>query len=149
MKKLGSKDKVVAYWNASAPHLQARYCHTSLGTKIKVERIGEFGYASGKTLSASSSSLEIMRPLTKENLGEADLMVYMCHDTNSLYGGVIGIAYSGVTCTPPFYDITKQSINEWRPTPVAFGGVNNKYHITDLWSNEPDLLVSDSAQKSI
>ena len=123
MEKLGSEEKVVAYWNAAAPHLQARYCHNSLGTKIKIERIGEFGYASGKTLSASSSSLVNMRSLTKENVGEADLMVYMCHDTNSLYG-VIGIAYSGAACRPPFYDITKQSINEWRPTAVAFGGVS-------------------------
>ena len=32
------------YWKKTEPHLQARYCHESLGTKIKIEKVGELRY---------------------------------------------------------------------------------------------------------
>ena len=121
--KLGSAAAVEAYWNAAAPHLQARYCHSTLGTKIKVERIGNFKYYSGKTLTASSTSLQEMFDSTVADIGSADLMTYICHDPSSL-PGVIGIAYRPVICDHSSSNKYKESINEWRPTSVAFGGVN-------------------------
>ena len=111
------------YWNAAAPHLQARYCHSTLGTQIKVERIGNFKHYSGKTITASSASLKTMYDDTVADLGSADLIAYMCHDTSSLYG-TIGIAYRPVVCDHSSANKYKESINEWRPTSVAFGGVN-------------------------
>ena len=80
LKKLGSAAKVRAYWYAAAPHLQARYCHSTLGTKIKVERIGNFKHYAGKTLTASDKSLQKMYSTTAKDLGSADLMTYICHD---------------------------------------------------------------------
>ena len=44
METLGSHEAIKVYWNAVAPHLQARYCHESLGTKIKIEKVGELRY---------------------------------------------------------------------------------------------------------
>jgi hypothetical protein len=120
--KLGSADAVVSYWNAAAPHLQARYCHSSLGTKIKVERIGDFKHHAGKTITASGASLQAMFDDTVADLGDADLIAYMCHDTSSLYG-TIGIAYRPVICDHSSANKYKESINEWRPTSVAFGGL--------------------------
>merc|ERR550539_408168 len=62
--KLGSASAVEAYWNAAAPHLQAKYCHNSLGTKIKIERIGKFKHYAGKTFTASTG-LNIMQDDTE------------------------------------------------------------------------------------
>ena len=121
--KLGSAAAVEAYWNAAAPHLQARYCHSTLGTKIKVERIGNFKYYSGKTLTASVDSLQAMFDSTVADIGSADLMTYICHDPSSL-PGVIGIAYRPVICDHSSSNKYKESINEWRTTSVAFGEVN-------------------------
>ena len=123
MAKLGSKAAVENYWNAAAPHLQARYCHSTLGTKIKIERIGNFKHYAGKTITASGANLQKMFADTVADIGTADLVAYMCHNTSSLYG-TIGIAYRPVICDHSNYNKYKESINEWRPTSVAFGGVN-------------------------
>ena len=123
MAKLGSAAAVEAYWNAAAPHLQARYCHSSLGTKIRIQRIGKFKHYAGKTITASSTGLYTMFDDTVADLGSADLIAYMCHDPSSLYG-VIGIAWRPVICEHSNNNKYKESINEWRPTSVAFGGVN-------------------------
>ena len=123
MAKLGSASAVEAYWNAAAPHLQARYCHSSLGTKIRVERIGNFKHYAGKTITASGASLQAMFDDTVADLGDADLIAYMCHDTSSLYG-TIGIAYRPVVCDHPNNNKYKESINEWRKTSVQYGGIN-------------------------
>ena len=116
------------YWNAAAPHLQARYCHSTLGTQIKVERIGNFKHYAGKTITASGASLQAMFDDTVADLGSADLIAYMCHDTSSLYG-TVGKAYMSKVCWPPYANKLKQSINEWRPTSVKFGGVSKLYKL--------------------
>ena len=123
LERFGSQDAIKAYYNAAAPHLQARYCHSTLGTKIKVERIGNFKYYSGKTLTASVDSLQAMFDSTVVDIGSADLMTYVCHDPSSL-PGVIGIAYRPVICDHSSSNKYKESINEWRTTSVSFGAVN-------------------------
>jgi len=119
--KLGSKDKVIAYWNAAAPHIQARYCHASLGTKIKFERIGNFEYLDQKIV-ASSAGLEAVKPHAPKVIGSADLVVYMANDESSLWG-TIGIAWCPVICGPSYHNAWKTSINEWRPDSISYGGL--------------------------
>ena len=123
MEKLGSKAKVQAYWNDAVPHLQVRFCHSTLGTKIKIERIGKFKRYSG-TLIATGENLKAMQNTTAKIIGSADLMVYMCHDPPP-GDGTIGMAYVGSVCGNN--DKNKQSINEWRKTPNAFAGVNQHF----------------------
>ena len=120
---MGSKKAVIAYWNDAMPHLQARYCHESLGTKIKVERVGDFEYLDQK-IHASGDNLMKIKSNVNENLAKskADLVVYMANDEKSLFG-TIGIAWSPVVCEPSWYNDLKSSINEWRPDSVAYGGV--------------------------
>ena len=122
--KLGSKNAVIAYWNDAAPHLQARYCHVTLGTKIKVERVGKFEYFDKKIV-ASDAGLETVMNNAKEVIGSADLVVYMAHDETSS-DGTIGIAWSPVVCEPSQFNSQKTSINEWRPDALAYGGVSTK-----------------------
>ena len=121
--KLGSKDKVISYWNAAAPHIQARYCHASLGTKIKFERIGNFEYLDQKIV-AHGDQLKKLFPHVPKVIGSADLVVYMANDETSLYG-IIGIAWCPSICDPSYWTKYKSSINEWRPTSVGFGGVKH------------------------
>ena len=123
MKHLGSKEKVVEYWNAAAPHMQAKYCHNSLGTKVKVERIDEIGFVN-YNLKADLSSLLRVHKFNEESLGDADLIIYMVLDNPSVSYGTIGIAWVGVVCTPRIDDDRKASINEWQPNPVKFAGVS-------------------------
>ena len=121
MEKLGGEDAVIAYWNAAEPHLQAKFCHNSLGTKIKAERVGAFEYFNEKIV-ASQSGLNTVMDNAKSVIGNADLVVYMANDESSLWG-VIGIAWCPVICSSSSSNPWKTSINEWRTTSVAFGGV--------------------------
>merc|ERR1719400_2177245 len=73
LQKLGSAAAVESYWNSAAPHLQARYCHASLGTKIRIERIGNFKHYA-KIIRASGAGLDSVRADTRNDLGDADLM---------------------------------------------------------------------------
>ena len=103
------------------PHIQARYCHASLGTQIKFERIGDFKYLDQKIV-ASGDSLNAINSNAVQNIGSADLVVYMAHDESSLWG-TIGIAWCPVICSSAGSNGWKTSINEWRPESVSFGGV--------------------------
>ena len=124
--KLGDEAGVITYWNSAAPHIQARYCHETLGTKIKVERIGSFGYFDQKIV-ASGAGLETVKSNAAQVIGSADLVVYMANDETSLWG-TIGIAWVPVVCSSSGSNPWKTSINEWRPTSVSFGGVITFYY---------------------
>ena len=118
MEHLGTSDAVETYWNAALPHLQAHYCHSTLGTKIHIETLG-FKHYEGRNLTASSQSLNDMWSTTFEDRGNADLIVYMCNDTT--VGGAVGIAVVGSACNPN--SSGQMSINEWRTTASSFGFV--------------------------
>ena len=125
MAKLGSAAAVESYWNQAAPHLQARYCHASLGTKIRIERIGNFKHYA-KIIRASGAGLDSVRADTRNDLGDADLMTYMAYqDTTGLRSWTNGIAWLGRVCHPhPLAKEQKASINHWQSSAVAFGSVN-------------------------
>ena len=120
MEHLGTSDAVETYWNAALPHLQAHYCHSTLGTKIHIETLG-FKHYEGKRLTASSQNLKDMKGTTFEDIGNADLIVYMCNDTTST-SGTVGIAFRGSACNLNLYG-QQSSINEWRTTASSFGFV--------------------------
>ena len=119
MEHLGTSDAVETYWNAALPHLQAHYCHSTLGTKIHIETLG-FKHYEGKRLTASIPNLNDMMGPTAEDIGTADLIVYMCNDTT--VGGTVGIAVVGTACNPNWIG-GRLSINEWRTTASAYGSV--------------------------
>ena len=126
MYHLGSKEKVAAYWNAAAVHLQTRYCHPSLGTKIKIQRVGDLIHAEKKSLRADDDSLIFMYYYTKAHLkDEADLMVYLTYDLHGTGKGVVGIAYMQSVCASNLDEgMWKHSINEWQATTAEFGAVS-------------------------
>ena len=120
--RLGSVDNVIKYWNDAAPHLQARYCHASLGTKIKIERTAHHEHGEwpviNANLHASTEMLDWLQGATSFILGDADLVVYMAnnvHSTNSGYG------YIAQACSND--NRLKASINQWQYNPSKFGAV--------------------------
>ena len=78
------------------------YCHSSLGSKVLVERLPGIKHYAGKTLVASGAKLSEMFDLTVSDIGSADLMLYMGYDT--AYYGTVGIAWSPVVCDPSPYN---------------------------------------------
>merc|ERR1711956_87557 len=112
--KVGGTAQAEAYIASTWPHIQVSYCHSSLGSKVLVERLSGIKHYSGKSLQASGAKLQEMFTDTKNDIGSADLVLYMGYDTS--YWGTVGIAWSPVVCQHSGYNKYKSSINEWRQT---------------------------------
>jgi len=117
--KVGSSAKAQSYIKSAITHTQVFYCHSSLGTKIALQIVGDIKHYKGKSLQASVAKLQEMMSTTVADLGTADLMVYMGTETD--LWGVVGIAYGSTVCDHSSGNKYKQSINEWRPTLAAAG----------------------------
>ena len=129
LEKLGSQTKVLQYWNDLAPHLQARFClSSSLGVKIKIERIGNLEYFPQYVGRASSRGMDIVRSHHKKVLGSADLVTYLVYDNQqwSDSGQGAGVAYTGTVCGPPYMDPQKMSINEYYERTAFMASVSFK-----------------------
>ena len=113
LNKTGSHANAKAYIHTTMPHAQALYCHSSLGTKIQLEIVGEIKHYQGKYLQATEAKEKEMVEITKKDIGDADLMVYMGYDAKSEPYGGGGIAYMSTVCLPSTYAGEKSSINEW------------------------------------
>ena len=129
MGKLGSAAAVESYWNSAAPHLQARYCHSSLGVKVRIERIGNFKHYA-KTLDAGSNSigLDSLKADTRNDIGDADLMTFMAAHQNieGLTFITNGVAWVSSVCGDRFINSNdfKASLNMWQSSAAAYGSVN-------------------------
>ena len=125
-KKLGrSKSSVTAKFNAAQVHTQARYCHSSLGTKIKIERLGSLEYLSNYkapylTADNMKSHKKALRNFTKSHIGVADLMVYLVNDEEKRKGAR-GVSYRSVACTR---SSLRYSVNEYQSSSALFGEVS-------------------------
>ena len=111
LNKTGSHANAKAYIHTTMPHAQALYCHSSLGTKIQLEIVGEIKHYEGKYLQATEAKEKEMVEITKNEIGDADLMVYMGYDPKSVECGG-GLAYMASVCMPDEVE-RKSSINEY------------------------------------
>jgi len=117
----GTAASAESYIKSALPHVQASYCHKSLGTKISVQRIGDIKHYSGRSLQATGAKLQEMWDTTLSDLGTADLMMYMGYDND--YYGTVGIAWGKIVCIRSSGNKYKESINEWRNTHAEAGHV--------------------------
>ena len=127
LEKLGSQTKLLQYWNDLAPHLQARFClSSSLGVKIKIERIGNLEYFPQYVGRASSRAMDIVRSHHKKVLGSADLVTYLVYDDQQWpdSGHAAGIATISAVCSPSY--ISKMSINEYNERSASMASVTVK-----------------------
>merc|ERR1712180_550457 len=120
LSELGSKAKVKAYIASIWTHLQVNYCHSSLGSKVVVERLPKIKHYPVGELKADSASLKKMYETTEKKLKSADLMLYMGFiGPNYISGG--GIAYVAVVCDADWAKKYKQSINNYGTSHSAMG----------------------------
>ena len=119
LERLGCPDAVKAYWNAVAPHLQAFFCHSSLGTKIKIRKVGDLVYLDEKITYGTSAWLNHVnvRKKAAEVLGKADLVAIMAGHSS---GG--GIAHVGTVCSGSG---SIRSITGWYADPARFAVVSS------------------------
>ena len=135
-KKLGSSDEsAIKYWNDAAPHLQARYCHASLGTKIKIEwflncpgLIGDlpvlfwsYGVAATQGWLQNLNNWGYTSYILEGCNNDADLLVYMADSINTGSNDANGYADVASVCTND--SGRKQAIVEWHSYPSRFGAV--------------------------
>ena len=111
---------------AAHVHMQARYCHSSLGTKIRIDRLGGLKYLSNSrapslTAQSMTSHKNALKRFTKSHIGGADLMVYIVHDEKKRRG-TRGVAYRSVACTR---SSVKFSVNEYQSSSALFGEVSS------------------------
>ena len=127
MAELGNEHEAEEYWKKTEPHLQARYCHISLGTKIEIESLHAPTHYSGKVLTPDKSSIYEMGDITENEIknNNVDLMVYMTRGNGTVPLDQIkhiGIGKIKAVCTKG--NPTKQSISIWRKDTAAFGSVS-------------------------
>ena len=58
-------------------HVQTAYCHTSLGSQIVFERIGDYIYIDKELRICEIAKYEQEGEFTENNIGDANLMVYL------------------------------------------------------------------------
>ena len=109
-------------------HVQTAYCHTSLGSQIVFERIGDYIYIDKELRICEIEKYEQEGEFTENNIGDANLMVYL---VNKKGGGgpsmkyckhFVGVANFGVVCS------------EDRRMAHSFNLFDNKYGLAnDAW----------------
>jgi len=126
--KVGGTDaKAEAYWKKAATHLQAWFCHSSLGTKIKLTTLSMKHYKGLKLTAAETDDIRMVNTTIKD-LNGADLMVYFAFDKTGVNAnGPAGVAHLGGVCdtrpwgTPEIWDVYdgyKHSITQWQATGI-------------------------------
>ena len=135
MAHLGNKHEAEEYWKKTEPHLQARYCHISLGTKIEIESLHAPTHYSGKALKADKESIYGMSNITENEIkiNDVHLMVYMTRGNVSVPLNrieAIGFGKIKAVCAKDNHNTRyKQSISVWQKDTAAFGSVSQNISI--------------------
>jgi len=98
-------------------HVQTKYCHHSLGTKIKLNNVGGgYKHIQGQNWMNSNDQYGSFRSWSQGERGNADLLVMVGHWQGQSVDNWAGLAYVGVVCTGPQY---AYSMNMWSQTPAS------------------------------
>ena len=119
MNQLGGVSQTEAYIASIWTHLQVNYCHSTLGSKVLVERLPGIKHYAGMNLKGDDASLQSMFTNTENDINGADLMLYMGF-IGAGYSSGGGISYLAVVCNNG-YDKYKQSINNYGQSHSAMG----------------------------
>ena len=102
-------------------HAQTYYCHASLGTKLKIDRLGDIGFYNQKFGADDLYSRQVLA-VTKQNIGTADIMVYLTGSTSTDDGILLGIAGClGCVCDTEIGDSTSR-ISGWQVYKTKYWG---------------------------
>ena len=107
-------------------HLQAYYCHESLGTKVTIERVGQLLPIDFRIKATEFMIRDLrLKLFTALNLGDADLMLYMGLDRDNKVNN--GIAWIGTVCShDPAKKLQKFSIVRFLESSTQVRSMENK-----------------------
>ena len=115
---LSAKGYLILTW----AHVQAYYCQPSLGSKIYVERLpGMKHYNEDLPGNDKVKALKTMEQHTENDLGSADLMLYMGFKCKTCIFGGGRVSAIGIVCKDSAYNKYKQSINNWGSSYAMYG----------------------------
>ena len=104
--KSGVKN-IEKYINALWTHLQANYCHYSLTSKVKVEKVGKAVHVNKDMKDTEGSTLDNFKKANKDYLtGGAHLVAYLGYQSK---GGFSGLATVDAVCRKN----THQNFDDW------------------------------------
>ena len=109
-----------AQLNAVMAHVQARYCHHTLGHKFQLRKVGE-KYLPGHRWTAVNSILGTLRGVTKQEVGNADTLLFLGDGLKTGKAEIGGQAWLGSICggTKEFM----AGINFWFGTATGLGEI--------------------------
>ena len=111
MNKVGNTAAAEAYIKSAMTHVQAHYCHPSLGTKIAIQTLGKIKHYAGHNLESSGAHLREMWNTTLAELQGAHMMVYLAYDEKT--SGSVGVASGPCICRDSYWDKYKACLVEW------------------------------------
>ena len=116
LNKIGSEDKVSKLINSLMTHVQAYYCHPSLGSKVKLQQSG-VKYYKESDWHVTSETLERLSKIADTDLkdSKANLFVGLTHDDET--HGDVGLANTKVVCSERSSSV---SINKWDSDMTTF-----------------------------
>merc|ERR1719510_264973 len=130
----GSHANAKSKIEAAFVHVQTYYCHSSLGAKLKLDRIGDIMHIDDTINTEHLYSSKVLG-LTKKHVGPADLMVHMSGLSNAgcTNGGgcLLGIAGClGCVCDKEVGDSSSRSWRVYKPK--YWGRHNANYYRGNL-----------------
>ena len=92
-----SDEEVKATIESLLVHVQTAYCHSSLGSQLTIERVGDFRYIDQKL---KACDIDNLGSDTESHIGNANLMVYMVSKPGgcNYCSGCVGIATLASVC---------------------------------------------------
>ena len=160
-KHLSAKGYITLTW----AHIQAYYCQPSLGSKIYVERLpGMKHYNEDLPGNDKAKALKTMEQHTENDLGSADLMLYMGLDCTGPapacpWGGG-RVSAIGIVCKDSASNKYKQSINNWGTSFAMLGesmaheighqlGIHHDFDKKNGGTGDPDKSTNDCNGKGL
>ena len=120
----GGESNAIKHASAAIVHIQAYYCHASLGSKIQIDSGSQLAILrGGNSIVASDNGITALNDITSQIITNtnADLVTYLVADSSGSRG-TIGIAYMSSACNE--CNECKSSVNEYDPSVARFGFVS-------------------------
>ena len=120
----GSHNDAKSTIESAFVHVQTYYCHMSLGAQLKLDRIGDIMHINDSFPTHELYSSKVLA-ITNQNIGTADLMVYI---NGASSGGILGVAGClGCVCDIEIGDSLSRN---WQVYKIQYWGRHNANYWT-------------------
>ena len=116
----GTTEKVERKIDDVMAHLQAYFCHSSLGSKVKITMLSAKHYA-GMRFQPCGADARAMQPYAESDLQGANLMIFYGKPYKP--GQSSGIAYGKRVCSDARFNKLKLGMATWRKDAASLAEV--------------------------